>query len=126
MARKPRQPQAAPDITRSIRADPRRPRTRRERREDAAAAPEPDTSAPTATPPAAEGAGRSPSKLDALIALLRRPEGATLDQIVEATGWQRHSARGALAGAVKKKLGAAVVSEKVDGVRRYKAPEVAR
>ncbi len=63
------------------------------------------------------------TKLDAVIALLTRTEGATLDEIVAATGWRRHSARGALAGAVKKKLGAPVISGKIDGVRRYQAPE---
>lgn len=112
--------------TEARKAEPRRPRTRRQRRDNAAAASEPKVPAAEAVPPTAEEASRAPSKLDTVIALLRRPEGATLDQIVEATGWQRHSARGALAGGVKKKLGAAVVSEKADGVRRYKAPEVAR
>jgi hypothetical protein len=63
------------------------------------------------------------TKTDAVIAMLRRPDGATLDQIIEATGWQRHSARGALAGAIKKKLGAAVVSEVFEGGRRYRAPQ---
>ena len=38
----------------------------------------------------------------------------TVDQIMEATGWQRHSVRGAIAGALKKKLGLAVTSEKVE------------
>jgi hypothetical protein len=40
--------------------------------------------------------------------------------MVEATGWQQHSVRGALAGALKKR-GLAITSEKVDGVRRYRA-----
>lgn len=73
------------------------------------------------TPPI--NAGRKSSKLDAVISLLRRPDGVTLDEIVAATGWQRHSARGALAGAVKKTLGAGVVPERVEGVLRYRAPE---
>lgn len=63
------------------------------------------------------------SKIDTVIALLRRPDGASLDEIVAATGWQRHSVRGALAGAVKKKLGAPVASQLVDGVLRYRAAE---
>ena len=46
--------------------------------------------------------------------MLRRSEGATVDQIMDATGWQRHSVRGAFAGALKKKLGLAVTSEKVE------------
>ena len=49
-----------------------------------------------------------------MIEMLRRSEGATVDQIMDATGWQRHSVRGAIAGALKKKLGLAVTSEKVE------------
>jgi hypothetical protein len=50
-----------------------------------------------------------------LIAMLRAPEGATIAEIVEATGWQPHTIRGAMAGALKKKLGLSVTSEKIDG-----------
>ncbi len=53
--------------------------------------------------------------------MLSRPQGASVDELMAVTGWQRHSVRGALAGAVKKKLGAAVKSEVEDGVRRYRA-----
>ena len=53
-----------------------------------------------------------------MIEMLRRPEGATADQIMEATGWQRHTVRGAFAGALKKKLGLTIASEKVDGLGR--------
>ena len=52
--------------------------------------------------------------------MLRRKEGATIAQIVEATGWQPHTVRGAFAGALKKKLGLVVTSEKVEGVRVYR------
>ncbi|WP_082064536.1 DUF3489 domain-containing protein [Brevundimonas sp. KM4] len=65
-------------------------------------------------------------KIDLVIALLRRDNGATLDEIVAATGWRRHSARGALAAAVPKKLGGRVTVELTDGVRRYRASEAAR
>ena len=58
---------------------------------------------------------RTGTKLALMIEMLRRPEGATVDQIMDATGWQRHSVRGAFAGALKKKLGFAIASEKVDG-----------
>ena len=51
-----------------------------------------------------------------MIELLKRPGGATLAEIVEATGWQAHTVRGAMAGALKKKLGLTVTSEK-DEVR---------
>jgi hypothetical protein len=50
--------------------------------------------------------------------MLRRPEGATVDDVVHETGWQRHTVRGAIAGAIKKKLGLEVTSEKVEGVGR--------
>ncbi len=40
-----------------------------------------------------------------MIELLRRPEGATVEQIAKATGWQKHTIRGAISGALKKKLG---------------------
>jgi hypothetical protein len=45
--------------------------------------------------------------------------------MVEATGWQQHSVRGAMAGTLKKKRGLAITSEKVEGVRRYHASKPA-
>ena len=45
------------------------------------------------------------STQDALIAMLRRPEGATAAEVVSATGWQRHTVRGVFSGTLKKKLG---------------------
>jgi hypothetical protein len=60
------------------------------------------------------------TKQEAVLVLLRRQTGASIDEIVAATDWQPHSARGFLSGAVKKRLGIDVISEKgVDGVRRY-------
>ena len=47
--------------------------------------------------------------------MLQRPEGATIAEVVEATGWQPHTVRGALAGALKKRLGLTIASEKVEG-----------
>lgn len=58
---------------------------------------------------------RSGTKQAQIITLLQRPEGATIAEIVAATGWQAHSARGMISGALKKKLGLPVTSEKVDG-----------
>ena len=55
---------------------------------------------------------RDGSKQAKLIAMLRRAKGATIDEIVEALGWQPHTVRGAIAGALKKKLGLEVTSEK--------------
>jgi hypothetical protein len=63
---------------------------------------------------------KAPTKLEALLTLLRRHEGARLDEMMTATGWQAHSVRGALSGAIKKKLGLAVVSEKTDAGRVYR------
>ena len=60
------------------------------------------------------------SKQDQVLALLRRQDGASIDEIVAATDWQPHSVRGFLSGAVKKRLSIDVISEKgADGVRRY-------
>ena len=56
---------------------------------------------------------RSGTKQEALIALMSRPEGATADQIADATGWQKHTIRGAIAGALKKKLGLTITTERV-------------
>ncbi len=67
-----------------------------------------------------ERGAREGTKQALLIEMLRRKEGATVDQIAEATGWQRHTVRGAIAGALKKKLGLAVTSEKAEGGRVYK------
>lgn len=57
---------------------------------------------------------REGTKQAQLINMLRRPEGATISEIVAATGWQAHTVRGAMAGALKKKLGLEVTSEKVE------------
>lgn len=58
---------------------------------------------------------RANSKQAQLIAMLQKPDGASLDEIVAATGWQAHTVRGAIAGALKKKLGLSVTSEKIEG-----------
>ena len=58
---------------------------------------------------------RESTKEALLIDMLRRPEGATIAQIMAATGWQAHTCRGAFAGALKKKRGLTVTSEKLDG-----------
>jgi hypothetical protein len=71
-----------------------------------------------ARPPAADAARIT--KLDQIIALLRQDGGAALAEMMTATGWQAHSVRGALAAGVKKKTGSAVVSEKLERVRRYR------
>jgi Protein of unknown function (DUF3489) len=55
--------------------------------------------------PADKPTRRSGTKQAKLIELLRRPEGATVEQIAAATSWQHHTIRGAISGALKKKLG---------------------
>ena len=66
---------------------------------------------------------REGTKQATLIAMLRAPDGATIEEIMAATGWQSHTVRGAMAGALKKKLGLEVTSEKVeDRGRVYKLP----
>jgi hypothetical protein len=62
------------------------------------------------------------SKLDTLVTLLRKPTGASIDELAAATSWQKHSVRGALAGTLKRK-GHAISSDVVDGVRRYRIAE---
>ena len=63
---------------------------------------------------------RSPSKLDQVETLLLDPQGASIAEIMAATGWQQHSVRGAMAGALKKR-GVIISSDKTDGLRRYRA-----
>ena len=92
--------------------------------EDATPAPAGATDAttePEATPKARTP--REGTKQATLIAMLRAPDGATIEEIMAATGWQSHTVRGAMAGALKKKLGLEVTSEKVeDRGRVYKLP----
>lgn len=64
------------------------------------------------------------SKLDTLEKLLKRKDGASVVEMTKATGWQPHSVRGAMAGALKKR-GHTVTSERTEGIRRYRI-EVAR
>ena len=67
---------------------------------------------------------RAESKQSQLIAMLRQPDGATIAEIAKALEWQPHTVRGAIAGALKKKLGLKVESEKVaDRGRVYRLAE---
>lgn len=78
----------------------------------------PAKKAPKATKKA--GVTRDGSKAASILDLLKRPDGATLAELMKATGWQAHSVRGFLSGTVSKKLGLAVTSAKVqDGQRTY-------
>ena len=58
---------------------------------------------------------RAGTKQAQIIAMLQRPEGASIAEIVAATSWQAHTARGAISGALKKKLGLPIAAQKVEG-----------
>jgi len=68
--------------------------------------------------PAAKPRTRDNSKQAQVIAMLKRPEGATIAQICEATDGQQHTVRGTFAGAFKKKLGLEITSDKPEGGAR--------
>jgi len=75
---------------------------------------EPDDTPPGETPPA-PAQRRKGTKQEAVIAMLRTEGGATIDEITAATNWAPHTARGFMSGALKKKLGLTITSEKVEG-----------
>jgi hypothetical protein len=71
-------------------------------------------------PPGGDSGDKKISKQDTVIALLRRANGASIEEMMEATDWQAHSVRGLMSGALKKRLGLTLVSEKTKaGERRY-------
>jgi len=81
----------------------------------------PSVDAPKPKPAAPEAARPKSSKQQAMIDLLTREEGATLNQLVTATGWQKHSVHGAMAGVLKKKMGLTITSSKAEsGGRVYR------
>jgi Protein of unknown function (DUF3489) len=75
--------------------------------------------------PEPESAAKRPSKQAEVIAMLRRPEAATVDEVASATGWQRHTVRRVFSGTLKKKLGLTVASAKEERGRVYRIAEVA-
>jgi Protein of unknown function (DUF3489) len=66
-----------------------------------------------------------PSKQDVVIAMLRQPEGATVDEVASVTGWQRHTVRGVFSGTLKKKLGLSLASAQEERGRVYRIAEPA-
>jgi hypothetical protein len=68
---------------------------------------------------------KRPSKQDAVIAMLRRREGATVDEVASITGWQRHTVRGVFSGTLKKKLGLTLALAEEERGRVYRIAEPA-
>jgi hypothetical protein len=101
---------AAASSARGVSEQPPFPKSKRARRQSA---PEGKTASSEDTKP-------PKGKLGKLIELLRRPEGATIEAMMAATGWQAHSVRGAMSGALKKKQGLAIASDKSDAGRVYR------
>jgi hypothetical protein len=76
---------------------------------------DPDENAEVAPP-------RANSKQTQVIELFRRAQGATVAEVIAATGWQPHTVRGVVSGTLKKKLGLTVVSAKEERGRVYRIP----
>ena len=70
--------------------------------------------------PDAQSDAKRPSKQDAVIAMLQRPEGATVDEVASVMGWQRHTVRGLFSGTLKKKLGLTLASATEERGRVYR------
>src|SRR6202043_1092689 len=68
---------------------------------------------------------KRPSKQEVVIAMLRQPEGATIDEVASVTGWQRHTVRGVFSGTLKKKLGLTLASAQEERGRVYRTAEPA-
>jgi Protein of unknown function (DUF3489) len=66
---------------------------------------------------------KRPSKQEVVIAMLRQPEGATVDEVASVTGWQRHTVRGLFSGTLKKKLGLPLASAMEERGRVYRIVE---
>ncbi|ESZ28758.1 DUF3489 domain-containing protein [Mesorhizobium sp. M7A.F.Ca.US.011.01.1.1] len=73
---------------------------------------------------AKDEAPAAPTKTDIVLKKLKSAKGATIQTLMDATGWQAHSVRGFLSGTVKKKLGHELLSDTgKDGQRRYRIAE---
>ena len=66
---------------------------------------------------------KRPSKQDIVIAMLRLPEGATVDEVASVTGWQRHTVRGVFSGTLKKRLRLTLTSAREERGRVYRIVE---
>src|SRR6516165_7258545 len=75
--------------------------------------------------PEPRGDPQRPTKQDVVIAMLRQPEGATVDEVASVTGWQRHTVRGVFSGSLKKKLGLTLAPAKEERGQVYRIAEPA-
>jgi predicted ArsR family transcriptional regulator len=66
------------------------------------------------TPKAKQAASRTTTKQTQLVAMLQRPDGATVDEIAKKLEWQAHSVRGAFVGVIKKRLQLDLRSEMIE------------
>jgi hypothetical protein len=84
--------------------------------------PKPERAAAAKMPPKADKPNlERVTKQERMLTLLSRPEGDSIEEMMQATDWQQHSVRGFLAGTVKKKLGFSLTTSKAAGdVRRYR------
>jgi len=62
-------------------------------------------------------------KLAMMVTMLRNLKGTSIGDLCKATGWQAHSVRGAISGTIKKRMGIAVTSAKIDGIRLYRTTD---
>lgn len=70
--------------------------------------------------PAKTAETKRSTKTERLLALLRRPQGVTIEQAAKALEWQPHSVRGVISGVLKKRLGLTITSTKGEGGRVYR------
>lgn len=76
-----------------------------------------------ASPSAARPQPQHTSKAAQVLAALHQPQGATLGELMQATGWQAHSVRGFLSGTVRKRLNQPLLTEVTAAGRRYRLAE---
>ena len=100
----------------------KRPRKMARELQSQTAVPSSGKSAISATSASSPAQGKVQSKVSMVLDLLRRPTGADLEELVTVTGWLPHTTRAALTGLRKK--GHSLISEKVEGVRRYRVEAV--
>jgi len=81
------------------------------------------TAAARKSPNAKTPSAKAQTKQDQLLALLRQPQGTTIEHAAKALKWQRHSVRGIISGVLKKRLGLTVTSEKAEGGRIYRVAD---